>query len=64
MQEQVINLNQMLSKSEAEIDRYRSQLEQVRERALDQEANLQREAEQKVKETKAYQKDKARRQIE
>ena len=64
MQDQVVNLNLMLQRSEAEIDRYRSQLEQVRERALDQEVVLQRDAEQKVKETKVLQKEKAKRQIE
>ena len=51
----------MLQKSEAEIDRYRGQLEQARLDAADLEARLKQEAIDAVKAVKASQKEKSRR---
>ena len=64
LQDKITSLNSMLEKSEAEIDRYRGQLEQARLDAANQEAKLKQEAIEAVKAVKAAQKEKSRRQIE
>ena len=61
---QIDHLNQLLQKSDTEIDRYRSTIERVRLEAIDNEATLRKQIEDAVKETKVQQKTKYRQQIE
>ena len=61
LEDKISSLNSMLQKSEAEIDRYRGQLEQARLDAADLEARLKQEAIDAVKAVKASQKEKSRR---
>ena len=54
----------MLQKSDAEMDRYRSDLELSRKETFEVEANLRKEAEASVKDTKTQTKEKYKKQIE